>query len=464
MVALSSFLLKASLSMSLLYGVYWFFLRKQTLFHWNRIYLITTLVLSLILPLISIKYPVKLAEDVEESALMFFSPQAFENQVNIFEGILKLLPGIYVIGIVIFSIRIFWQFMILLGIILKNGSNEVEGVKLVYNKRYKMPFSFMNYIFINENNIRENEISDIIAHEKVHIREIHWFDLFVVELMSVFLWFNPFIWFYERSIKQNHEYLADEGVIAQGYNVNRYYSVLINQLMGIEVIGITNNLNYSLNSKRLKMMKKQKTPKVKALHTLWALPVIVLLLSAFAQPNYVNTVADIPAKKDKNVKLKVTLVDENGSAVEKASIIVKGKKTGTISDKKGMFTIKAGQSDVVIVKGKGYEESYIPIEKLVKQKGKKKEYTLTVKMKKDDQKEKGLARSDKEKELLMAKKKIEMEMKNLKKMKKKLVQAEKEGKISEEDLKKKQFHLQKEFKSLQDKKIKIEKSLKILNQ
>ena len=262
------YLLKSSLSMALLYSVYWFFLRKETTFRVNRFYLISALLLSLILPLISIHYTVFSNEPAAvESFTSVMQKNSFANGKGIISKIILIsLKYIYLPGTVIFLFRILWQAMILIKLIRKNGFKYYEETRVVENNRFTLPFSFMNLIFINPQHIRKSELDHIIAHEKVHIRENHWFDLLMVELTTIFLWFNPFIWFFERSIKQNHEYLADEGVIAQGYSVGRYHSVLINQLMGMEVIGITNNLNYSLNAKRLKMMKKKKTPKARALN------------------------------------------------------------------------------------------------------------------------------------------------------------------------------------------------------
>ncbi len=339
------FLLKSALTMALLYLVYWAFLKRETLFSTTRYYLLISLIISVVLPLISIKYNVSSPDRFAGNDLTGTLSQL--NHLTPGSGkelplFLRITGIIYLFGVFIFSLRIIIQFAILFGIIYKNGISIINGTRIVYNNRYQMPFSFMNLVFINKHANGHNDISDIIAHEKVHIRENHWFDLMVVEIISIFLWFNPFIWFFERSIKQNHEYLADEGVIAQGYNVGRYHSVLINQLMGMEVIGITNNLNYSLNAKRLKMMKKSKTPKLKALHVIWALPVIIFLLAAFAEPRY-ETVTKADQTVMLTVKLTVAVMDNNGDPIPGANVIIKGTKNGTTTDKDGLFTLEVNE-------------------------------------------------------------------------------------------------------------------------
>ncbi len=171
---------------------------------------------------------------------------------------------------------------------IKHRVKSLDGIRVVENEKYGLPFSFFNIVFFNPKFHTQEDLPDILAHEKVHIRENHWFDLLFIELLTVIFWFNPFIWFFEHSIKQNHEYLADKGVLAQGHNAGRYQALLINQLMGMQIIGITNNLNFALNTNRLKMMTKKKTPVSRRTKFALALPAIALLLFAFAESRKVN--------------------------------------------------------------------------------------------------------------------------------------------------------------------------------
>ncbi len=457
------FLLKSALTMALLYLVYWVFLKKETLFITTRYYLLLSLIISVVLPFICIKYNVSSPERFAGNDLTGTLSQL--NHLALDTGktlpvLLRITGIIYLFGVFIFLLRIIIQFAILFGIIYKNGIKIINGARIVYNTRYQMPFSFMNLVFINKNATGHNDISDIIAHEKVHIRENHWFDLMVVEIMSIFLWFNPFIWFFERSIKQNHEYLADEGVIAQGYNVGRYHSVLINQLMGMEVIGITNNLNYSLNAKRLKMMKKSKTPKLKALHVIWALPVIIFLLAAFAEPRYETASNTDQAAKTRVVKLTVAVMDNNGDPIPGANVIIKGTKNGTITDKDGLFTLEVNESDVIVVSFKGFEDSPIYMEKLIEKNGESDSYEMKLMLKPVGPDIYTVVNSPEEiKELESKLKTLEMKQKELEDMKKKISQLEQEGNVNKEELEKKKQTLKEEWTMVTEKRAAVEKKL-----
>lgn len=467
MSELGIYLIRASISMSLLYLVYWLFLRRETLFALNRFYLLSALLLSLVLPLITIKYSVALSPDIEmdELSSSFQVVPILQQGRDFFSITSAYLPLIYLIGVVLFSLRIMWQFMILLVLILRNGISDMSGVKVVRNRRFVLTFSFMNLVFINPEHIRENELSDIIAHEKVHIRENHWFDLLVVELMSIFLWFNPFIWFFERSIKQNHEYLADKGVLAQGFNVSRYHSVLLNQFMGMEVIGITHNLNYSLNAKRLKMMNKKITPKAKAVHLIWALPLIALLLAAFAQPEYQQMSNDLTIPLPEEVTITALVLDANGDPVPGATVIIKGKNEGTVTDTEGEFTLHVGASEVVIIKHKGYQDAVIEVKKLMEKQVESDHYKLKLKLEKAGTKvSASMTKEEQIKKLEIMLKDLTLKKKALDEEKVKLAQVEKEGTVDQEVLDKKKQVLEVQYANVNEATKKAEIKLKSLKQ
>jgi hypothetical protein len=324
----------------------------------------------------------------------------------------------------------------------------------------------MNLVFINPATIRENEITDIMAHEKVHIRENHWFDLLVVELISIFLWFNPFIWFFERSIKQNHEYLADKGVVAQGFNVTRYHSVLINQFMGMEVIGITNNLNYSLNAKRLKMMNKKITPRAKAVHLLWALPVIALLMVAFAQPEYQQMTNETTIPDSGDVTLNGLVLDPDGNPVSGAIVIIKGKTEGTITTSEGEFKLFLDASEVVLIKQKGYKDAVIDVEKIIAKQGDSGSYNVKLKLEVASGEE-AVSMTTKEEQVMdleLMLKKLTLKKDALEKQKSELSEAEKDGSIDREALAKKQQVWKEQYANVSEASKKVEMKLKSLEQ
>jgi len=260
MEALFDFLLKASAGIALFYALFWILLRNETFYNANRFFLLCVLLTSILLPLFPVHYTV-LVENPNNQKVFHALSETFRNAQPAEIGMQIQQPTfswkqatlmIYLTGAALFLIRLLAQSISLILLILKSKMKKIEEIRIVENEKYGLPFSFFNVVFINPKFHKQENLPEILAHEKVHIRENHWFDLLLIELLTVIFWFNPFIWFFEHAIKQNHEYLADKGVLAQGHSVGRYQALLVNQLMGMQIIGVTNNLNFALNTKSIK--------------------------------------------------------------------------------------------------------------------------------------------------------------------------------------------------------------------
>lgn len=355
METLFRFLLNSSAGIALFYIVYWLFLSKETFYSANRLFLVLALGTSVLLPLFPVQYSV-FVEQQNNTTIIKTIADTFQN-IPIINKVEKeatsfnwqqVILFVYLTGATIFLMRLLIQSFILFVLIIKNRVKLFNDVRIVENEKYGLPFSFFNIVFINPKFHKQADLPEILAHEKVHIRENHWFDLLLIELLTVIFWFNPFIWFFERSIKQNHEYLADKGVLLQGHRVGRYQAILLNQLMGMQIIGMTNNLNFALNTNRLKMMTKKKTPKIKWVKFVWTLPVFALLLFAFAEPSYwvkepdTNrkdiSIREVVGEKQFAIYGKVVMA-KTGEALPGATVLIKGSAIGTVVDIDGTFTL-----------------------------------------------------------------------------------------------------------------------------
>ncbi|WP_239060790.1 peptidoglycan DD-metalloendopeptidase family protein [Bacteroides sp. 519] len=139
------------------------------------------------------------------------------------------------------------------------------------------PFSFFNMIFIpkNENN------QMIINHEIAHTRQLHWLDLILIEIVSILLWFNPFVVLYKKSLKLQHEYLADASVINDN-NIESYLICMLKQIQVVSFNGITSQFYCNTIKKRIIMITKNKTSnKYLGVYSL-VLPLICFMLFAFS--------------------------------------------------------------------------------------------------------------------------------------------------------------------------------------
>jgi len=130
---------------------------------------------------------------------------------------------------------------------------------------------------MNKNLIDDEDLEKIILHEKTHALEYHSFDKIFIEIITIFQWFNPFVWAYRQAIIENHEYLADSAVLEQNSDTAKYKMLLINQLIGEKIVGIANHFNFSLTKKRIIMMTNVKSPAFSKLKLAVILPAFLLL-------------------------------------------------------------------------------------------------------------------------------------------------------------------------------------------
>ena len=363
MNSLFTFLVQSSVAMLLFYIVYWAFLRKETYYTSNRFFLLFGLLSSTLMPLMPIRYNIMIEGAARNTNFFTEVGSAFKGaQPYVVSGLesnytlrwLDVVLIIYLTGAGIFMLRLLVQTSILCIQIIKNKTILLDGLRIVETEKYGLPFSFFNVVCINPKFHKQDVLPEILAHEMVHIREKHWVDLIIIELLTVIFWFNPIIWFFEHAIKLNHEYLADHGVISKGSHVGKYQALLVNQLMGMQIIGITNNLNFGINTNRLKMMTKQKTPKIKAIKLAWAMPIVAMLLFAFAEPNYKVTQSNDRSmttsnEEQSNIKFNGTVVDESGNGFAGVSVVVAGTTNGTTTNTEGKFQLNIYENDQVIL-------------------------------------------------------------------------------------------------------------------
>ncbi len=297
------YLLESALCVALLYSVYWLFLRRDTFFRMNRMYLLGITAFSLIFPLIPFHFTASgtAATVVYLLDPVLITPEKVGQAVTSHLQWMQIAGIVYVTGLAIFLARFAAQLIQLYLIVKRSGIERREGIRLVFVDRGYSPFSFFNLVFINEMNISDDRLQAILTHEKVHVRQRHTFDLILGEFLCIVQWFNPFAWLTGREMKAVHEFLADEGVLTAGISPSQYQQMILDESMGIQVNGLTNNFNVSLLKKRILMISKTKSKKrarVKMILVVPAIMVLVFLLSA-------RSFSGLPGTQDKTTS-KVT--------------------------------------------------------------------------------------------------------------------------------------------------------------
>ncbi|NIM58998.1 MAG: hypothetical protein GTO16_08665, partial [Candidatus Aminicenantes bacterium] len=280
------YLFEVSVSLALFYSIYWLFLKKETFFAVNRLFLISSILFSFIVPFINASF-IKISSPIASRQLIertYFFGQTASTQSKTM-GIFDILWLVYLIGAGLFLFRLLYKLLKLQILIKKSSVQKINGINVVFIEKDLAPFSFFNFVFVNRSNISGDDFNRIVAHEMIHIRQYHSVDLLVMELLTILQWFNPFVWPYKESLKETHEYLADNAVIAQGCNAAKYQLLIFEQHVGVKLFEFANNFNHSLIKRRITMMTKRKSKRWAKFKVLLILPLLSFLVLTFADSN-----------------------------------------------------------------------------------------------------------------------------------------------------------------------------------
>ncbi|MHB1147740.1 MAG: M56 family metallopeptidase [Lutibacter sp.] len=261
-----NYIIQLLLFQTLFLAVYDLFLQKETFFKWNRIYLLATPILSFIIPLLSLESLQKTVpqEYIEYLPEVVINPQIYiEKNVSLETGF-NVFPIIFYVGLALFTIIFLVRLTIIFKIILTNKKIKNDNFTLIVLTKKQSAFSFFNYIFINHH-LLENKDLQIIQHELIHCKHLHTLDLLYFELLKIVMWFNPLVYVYQKRITLLHEYISDAEVVKETDN-NIYFNMLLTETFNVENISFINQFfKHSLIKKRIVMITKEKSQKMKML-------------------------------------------------------------------------------------------------------------------------------------------------------------------------------------------------------
>ena len=295
-------LLKLSVLTTLLYSLYHWTMRGNTFFLFNRFSLIGGIVLALVLPFIPIYYRTVAIDSavLSEETFQIGNAIIIKMKVNEVTDIGRIITLGYFSGIMFLMLSRGWSIFRLLAHISKGIKTTVSGFTLVESVAVSSSFSFLHYIVLPQG-MNEVDKQVILTHEKTHVRQHHYIDLFLGDIFCIIQWFNPFAWFYKRDMIENHEFLADRAA---------------SHVSGMDVYKDT-------------------------LTRYWLYGSMKSLVNPFEAEREV-TVAGI-------------VTDEEGNHVIAASVLCPAKGIGTISDADGRYVVTVGKNDTIHIQMSGYQ-------------------------------------------------------------------------------------------------------------
>lgn len=357
--------LQAIILQTLFVIVFEIFFKKETFFKANRIYLIGSLILSFIIPLIEI--PIDLID--QEQAIIQLKEIVITRNNSVFNieekaSTYSFIFIIYLIGFLIFFGLFFYKLIKIFNLIKRSKHFKNNQSNLFYIENSNQAFSFFNFIFIGTDN---QNFDVIVKHELVHAKQWHSLDILIVEILKIVFWFNPILYHYHKRFIELHEFEAD--MKSANEDKKKYFEVLLCQILNCNSISLTNNFyNQSLIKKRIIMLNKNQSHKRNLVKYTLILPLLIGFIFLFqikviAQEKKQSTTTN---KTHSDNEVNVTLNKNTTDAEMKNDIAVLKKEyditlkyskvrrnnAGEITRIKAEFKDKDGNKGVSQVDGK----------------------------------------------------------------------------------------------------------------
>lgn len=341
---LPEYILKFSVSLSVVYLFYYVVLRKLTFYDHNRWYLLGYTMLCFVIPFINITVLLQ-KNNWHNSEVVNWMP-AINNATfeaipvttkASFWNVQTITMAVVAVGMLIMFCRLIVQVLSFKKLLRRAEPISTDGITLYQVNENITPFSFGNAVFINRNLHTESELQEIILHEFVHVRQRHSFDIIWAELLCIINWYNPFVWLLKKAIRQNLEFIADNKVLQNGINKKEYQYLLL-KVIGNHQYSIATPFNFSSLKKRIAMMNKTKSAKRQLIRLLFLLPATAVLLLAFRSKW--NTTAKNTAA-EKTVAVAGLVVDaQTMQPIANAALYCKERNISLNTDERGYYLLQ----------------------------------------------------------------------------------------------------------------------------
>ena len=364
-----AYLLKVNVAFVLFYAFYRLFFYKDTFFKLRRAILLAFFGLALFYPLLNIQDWVRQQEPIADVIYMYSAmlPEATAKadaaaSVDWYGWLLGSLGFIYW-GIVAFLCG---RFLVQLSSCLWLALSS-ERVVILETPGYAVrkaagPFSFFRMVFLHPESHSDKETDEILTHECTHVSQWHSIDVILSEMMCMACWFNPFVWLLKREVRHNLEYLAENTVIQSGYDSKSYQYHLLGLAHHQSVTTLYNSFNVLHLKNRIMMMNKKRSPGIVRTKYLIFIPlvgILMLLSNIEAVARLTVRLANEATVSNAMVTATGILVDETGQPLIGASVVVKGGKERTITDKKGAFSLEVPANAILRCSYQGRESQEV---------------------------------------------------------------------------------------------------------
>jgi beta-lactamase regulating signal transducer with metallopeptidase domain len=320
MKSLLFYLLQSALCSGLLYAYYQFFLRNKKFHHYNRFYLLFTVVISLALPLLNISVALHTADQEPSlviktltgiSSLPTTTPPVIASgkTSNVFSFTKQdLFLALYAFGGLLFLWNIFIAIVRFRRLLDKYIVQKIDHIYFINTAEAGTPFSFLRWLFWNnEIALHSKRGQQIFRHEMYHIEQRHSHDILFVEIVAAIFWVNPVFHLIKKEIRAIHEFLADRFAMQNEDRLD-YAELLLVQVLRSPNLTLGNTFFHNQIKRRIAMITSNQKTGLQYLRKLAVLPVVALAVFLFAFKY--KTSHERPADTLKN---HITVMIDNGA-------------------------------------------------------------------------------------------------------------------------------------------------------
>ncbi len=318
MAAFLIYILKSAFVLALLVSLFMLFMSRETFHKVNRYIMLSIVFIALLLPAVNlgIESPFKGLAAAIENSLAAEEPEAVVGDIAIDMPAFDELPDValelpslepveekpfnwlllaavvYFAGVALLVVRLAVMYVQVARIIARSRVVDTslygyEGISLRVHGGGEKPFSWFRWVVVSEDDLGDGA-REILIHETAHARAGHSWDIVLADAVIIMQWFNPLAWIMKNSLKDIHEFEADEAVINSGVNARQYQLLIIKKAVGARLYSIVNSFNHSLTKKRITMMCKEKSKKWRCAKALYIVPVAAIAALAFTTVEPVN--------------------------------------------------------------------------------------------------------------------------------------------------------------------------------
>jgi N-acetylmuramoyl-L-alanine amidase len=287
MIALAYYLLKVIVCSGIFFLYYHFALRNKLFHQWNRFYLLAVVLISTAIPLLQFTF---IHHEKEPSRAIQILQTVQSADLYMEETYLRSHPflsteqwmGIgYAAVSLIFLTTVILSISRIYSIIRRHKVQLVHDIKFLSTKEKGTPFSFLRYIFWNDNiDVHSPTGQQIFQHELVHVKEAHTFDKLFIQITLVAFWSNPIFWLIRKELQLIHEFIADKKAIQQ-HDTAALASMILQTAYPHQFSSITNQFFQSPIKRRLLMLSKIQNPRINYFSRILALPLVAITILAF---------------------------------------------------------------------------------------------------------------------------------------------------------------------------------------